>query len=256
MPALEDRASCKGPHDTLDSLGKSGHRPARSTLHTWYVRCPRTAAPYLMPLDFFMSETMYVDEIVTSIGGRKGVIYATEDGATRMSPAHQMGQFKGSHDVGPMFQMDMDVRGTVPSLVRSDGAENFSSAHKRVFRNNDEGKSSMRTRHIYLDGDVNTNPRERDNDTLEDFVESCRGLKSPGTAYIGLYQTHFNVARTHMGIGGLRPMEAAGACFEHPNKWLALIRNAVDYDNAVKLGAVKPAKETSPLQSGFQARLP
>ena len=47
-----------------------------------------------------------------------------------------------------------------------------------------------------------------------------------------------------------------GACFEHPNKWLVLIRNAADYNNAVKLGAMKPARETSPLQSGFQARLP
>ena len=56
VPALEDRASCKKPHDTLDSLGKSGHRPARSTLHTWYVRYPRMTAPYLMSLDFFMSE--------------------------------------------------------------------------------------------------------------------------------------------------------------------------------------------------------
>ena len=129
VPAPGERAGCKRPHDTLDSLGKSGHRPARSTLHARYVRYPRTAAPCLMPLDFFMSETMHVDEIVTSIGGRKGVIYATEDGAARMSPAHQIGRFKGSHGVGPMLQMDMDVRGTVPSLAGSDGAENFSSAH-------------------------------------------------------------------------------------------------------------------------------
>ena len=103
-----------------------------------------------------------------------------------MSPAHQTVRFKGSHDVGPMFQIDMDVRGTVPSLAGSGGAENFSSAHKRVLGNNGEDKPSMRTRHIHLDGDINTNPRERDNDTLEDLVRSCRGLKSPGTAYIGL----------------------------------------------------------------------
>ena len=51
-------------------------------------------------------------------------------------------------------------------------------------------------------------------------------------------------------------MEAAGVYFEHPNRWLALIRNAADYDNAVKLGAITPAGETSPLQSGFQARPP
>ena len=221
VPAPGDRASCKKPHGAPDPIGKSGHRTARSTLHTWYVHYPRMTAPYLMSLDFFMSETMYVDEIVTSIGGRKGVIYATEDDTTRLSAAHQTGRFKGSHDVGPMFQMDLDVRGTVPSLAGSGGAENFSSAHKRVLGNNGEGKPSMHTRRIHLDGDINTNLKERDNDMLEDFVKSCKGLKSPGTAYIGLYQTHFNVAITHMGIESLRHMEAVGVYYEHPNKWLA-----------------------------------
>lgn len=76
----------------------------------------------------------------------------------------------------------------------------------------------MRTRHIRLDVDINMNLKKRNNDTLEDLVKSYRGLKIPGTAYIGLYPTNFNVARTHMEIGGLWPMEAAGAYFEHPNK--------------------------------------
>ena len=203
MPAPGDRAGCKRPHDTLDSLGKSGHRPARSTLHARYVRCPRTAAPCLMSLDFFMPKAMHADEIVTSIGGRKGVIYATEDGAARMSTAHQTGRFKGSHGVGPMLQMDGDVRGTVPSLAGSDGAENFSSAHERVLGNSDEGKPSMRTRHIRLGGDINTNPRERDNDTLEDFAESCRGLKSLDSAYVGCTRpTSTPQERTWVGACG------------------------------------------------------
>ena len=89
--------------------------------------------------------------------------------------------------------------------------------------------------------------------TCRGTAKQCRGLKISGAAYIGPYRTRFNVARTHVG---LRPMEAAGACFEHPGKWLASIRNAADYNNAARLGARKPAGETSPLQSGFPARLP
>lgn len=109
----------------------------------------------------------------------------------------------------------------------------------------------MQIRHIHLDGDMNTN-QKRDNGTLKDFVKSYRGLKKPDAAYIGLFQMHFNVARSHSGIGGKRPMEAAGVYFEHPNKWLALIRNAAHYNCAVRHGAIKPAGATSPLQSGFQ----
>ena len=92
--------------------------------------------------------------------------------------------------------------------------------------------------------------------TCRGTAKPCRGLKISGAAYIGPYRTRFNVARTHVGTGGLRPMEAAGACFEHPGKWLASIRNAADYNNAARPGARKPAGETSPLQSGFPARLP
>ena len=47
---------------------------------------------------------------------------------------------------------------------------------------------------------------------------------------------------------------AAGVHLEHLNKRLALIRNAAGY-NAVKLGAIKPARETLSLPSKFQARL-
>ena len=110
----------------------------------------------------------------------------------------------------------------------------------------------MHIRHIHLVGDTNMNLKERDNDTLRDFVESCRGLKRLDTTYVGLCQIHFNVARSHTGITGLCPMEAAGVGFEHSDKWFALIVNAADY-NAVKLGKIKPAAETPPLQPGFQA---
>ena len=253
--ALGDRPCCKKVRDILDSIAKNNRRPRRSTLHYWFVYYPRMVTPYLMSLDLFMSETMYTDEIIVYINGIKCVIFTTSDGGSRLLTAHQIGRNKGSHDVAPMFRMDMAVRGTVPSLVKSDGAKNFASAHERVFRYNAEGKPSMHIRHIHLDGDTNTNLKERDNDTLRDFVESCRGLKCLDTTYIGLYQIHFNVARSHTGIGGLCPMEAAGVGFEHPDKWFALIANAADYNNAVKLGEIKPAAETPPLQSGFQARL-
>ena len=36
-------------------------------------------------------------------------------------------------------------------------------------------------------------------------------------------------------------MEAAGVGFEHDDKWFALVVNAADYNNAVKLGGIKPA---------------
>ena len=178
------------------------------------------------------------------------MIHATEDGTTRTSAAHQTGRLKGSRDVGPLFQTAW-TRGTVPSLRGEAGPKTF-GARKRVSRNDGEGRPSMHAGRIRPVCYTNTSPRGATT-TCRGTAKPCRGLKILGAAYIGPYRTRFNVARTHVG---LRPMEATGACFEHPGKWLASIRNAADYNNAARLGARKPAGETSPLQSGFQARLP
>lgn len=152
-----------------------------------------------------------------------------------------------------MVRLDKWIRRAVPSRFATDEAKNYAGAYKLEILHSKEGKPTVHVRHIHLTGDVDTNPKERDNCTLSYFVESCRGLESRNTAYIGLYQVRFNAVRSHMGIGGLRPMEAAGVRFEHPSKWLAVIRNSADYNNAVKLGITSPAKALSPRQSGFQA---
>lgn len=57
------------------------------------------------------------------------MIFTAMDGGTRMSTGHQVGRQKGSHNVTGLFRMDRDVRGAVPAVVRSDGANNFASAH-------------------------------------------------------------------------------------------------------------------------------
>ena len=53
-------------------------------------------------------------------------------------------------------------------------------------------------------------------------------------------------------VGGLRPMEAAGACFEHPDRRLALIRRAADYNGAAGLGAIKQAGGIRRSSRGFR----
>ena len=53
-------------------------------------------------------------------------------------------------------------------------------------------------------------------------------------------------------VGGLRPMEAAGACFEHPDKQLALIRSAADYNGAAGLGAIRQARGIRRSSRGFR----
>lgn len=250
VPAVEDRCSGKATHDICDSLAKMGGRPHRSTLYCWFVKVPRMVTPFLMSLDYCLSEIMYADEIVVMINGVRHVIFMTEDGGTRMETALQIGRFKGTHSVRSMFKMDMRIRGFVPQEVRTDGATNFASAHKHEMLGGSDGLKSIHIRHIHLDGDRNTNLKESHNSTVRIFERSCRGLKTPHTTYMGMHQIHYNHARTHSALG-MAPAEAAGVRFEDPNKWLAIIACAADYNNACKLGE-KPPITDDPRRAGFQ----
>ena len=249
--ALGDRACAKLPHDISDTIAKDGRRPARSTLYAWNRDYPALVGPYLISLDYQLSDTMLTDEIIVKVSGVPHVIFTTMDEGTRVPTGNQMGCHKGSHNVVGLFLMDALVRRRVPNLVRSDGAVNYHSAYIIVIKDNGEGVKTMHIRHIHLTGDKNPNMKERDNGSLRDFVRSCRGLKKLETAYIALYQTHFLIARTHSGVG-MTPLEAAGISFEDPDKWRALINNAAAYNNARRLGLLIPDKEIPDRQAGFR----
>ena len=250
--AIEDRCGGKTTHNIVDSLRKKYPELARSTLHVWFVKFPRLVSPYLMSLDYYLSPVMLADEIIVYIGGVRHVIFSCEDQDTRFNSAIQFGRFKGSHSVQRLYKLDMHVRGFAPELVKTDGAQNFASAHNAVLRHNDNGTTSLHMRHIHADGDMNTNMKERHNDTMRDFVDTCRGLKTTHTTYVGMHQIHYNFARTHTALG-MRPSEAAGVRFEDTNKWRALIACSADHNADVEARRrKKTSRKDLPHQVGLQ----
>ena len=252
IAAIEDRCGGKTTLNIHDSLRKKHPDLARSTLHTWYVKFPCMVSPYLMSLDYYMSPVMLADEIIVYIGGVKHVIFSSEDEGTRFWTALQFGRFKGSHSIQGLYKMDIAVRGSVPELVKTDGARNYESGHEAVMRYNDSGTTSFHIRHIHADGDMNTNMKEKHNDTVRDFVDTCRGIKTPHTTYVAMHQIHYNFVRTHTELG-MRPSEAAGVSFEDPDKWRAVIACAADFNSDAEARRQKKTSRSNlPSQAGFQ----
>lgn len=250
--AIEDRCGGKTTHSIVDSLRKEYPELARSIPHTWLVKFPRLAGPYLMSLDYHLSPVMPADEIMVQIGGVRHAIVSSEDEGTRFDTAIQFGRFKGSHSVQGLYKLDMHVRGSAPELVRMDGARNFASAHNAVLRHNDNGTTSFHIGHIHADGDMNTNMKERHNDTTRDFVDTCRGLKTAHTTYVGMHQIHYNFVRMHTGLG-MRPSEAAGVRFADKNKWRAVIACSADHNADAEARRRKKTSRTDlPRQVGLQ----
>ena len=136
--------------------------------------------------------------------------------------------------------------------MKSDGEWGFSSAHNATMRYNDSGTTSFHIRHIHLDGDMNTNMKEKHNDTMREFERSCRGLRTPHTTYMAMHQIHYNFARTHTELG-MRPSEAAGVGFEDPDKWRAIIACAADFNcDKESRRRNKTSRRDLPRRAGFQ----
>ena len=90
--------------------------------------------PCLVSLDCQPSESMAADGITAKIGGVDHMIFATMCEGTCAPTGCQTGRKKRSHGVREPFRMDILAGGAVPSMARSDGAQNFVSAHRSEAR--------------------------------------------------------------------------------------------------------------------------
>lgn len=77
-----------------------------------------------------------------------------------------------------------------------------------------------------LTDEHHNNKMERMNGEVRDREKVMRGLKKPDTPILTGYQLFHNYIRSHEGLDGKTPAEAAGIKVEGENKWMTLIQNA------------------------------
>ena len=116
----------------------------------------------------------------------------------------------------------------------SDGAANFSHAHKKQYAaKNFLHKDSEHVRHIHMDGDMNNNQMESFNgNTLRHREKVVRGLKREDSAILSGLRIYYNYIRPHLGLpDNMTPGEAAGIRIEGDNKWKTIIQAAARADS-------------------------
>ena len=131
---------------------------------------------------------------------------------------------KGVSYVRLMYREAKEVTRKRPSVLISDGAENFNSAFKKEFYSNK--KDSRHISHIHFKGDKNNNKMERMNGETRDREKVMRGIKNKDTPILKGYQLYHNYIRPHEALKGKTPGEAAGIIVEGNDKWMTLIQNA------------------------------
>ncbi|MGA2972817.1 MAG: hypothetical protein ABSE39_09385 [Candidatus Bathyarchaeia archaeon] len=159
-------------------------------------------------------------------------LYALMDEQTRSRIAQEVAETKYTADVRPLFQLAKAVAGKTPKTLITDGPPNFHEAYLQEFYTK---RLETRTDHIQeirMSGKVHNNKMECLNGELRDRERVMRTLEKSDTPILLGMQIFHNYVRTHMALDGKTPEEAAGIKVEGENRWLTLIQNASQSENA------------------------
>lgn len=160
------------------------------------------------------------------------------DSETRFWLAKMVAEHKGNDDVAPMFNKAKQMAGKVPETLVSDGASNFSHAHKKQYAaKNFLHKDSERIRHIHMSGDMNNNQMESFNGNAVRLWENVtRGLKTDDSAILSGLRIYHNHVRSYLGLpDGQTLGDATGIHIDGNNKILTMIQAAVKEKVATRI---------------------
>ena len=121
---------------------------------------------YLGKLTPQVSNVWRTDEIFLKVRGNLTYLFSMMDDETRFWISSMVADHKGLSDVRSMYQDVKEVTGKRPSVLISDGAENFHAAFNKEFYSNKN--DSRHISHIHFKGDRNNNKVERLNGETRD----------------------------------------------------------------------------------------
>jgi len=225
--ALQLYFSGESLRNTQKFLAMQGVKVCHKTIYNWIQKYVGLMEKYLQDFTPKVGDTWRTDEMFVKFSGNMKYLFAMMDDETRFRISQMVADHKGTDDVRPMFRDAIQTAGKVPKTFISDGADNFHDAYrKEMWSPYGETPSPVHVRHIRLAGDMNNNKMERQNGEVRDREKTMRGLKNPESPILKGYQIFHNYIRTHEGLEGKTPAEAAGITIEGDNKWLTIIQNA------------------------------
>jgi len=65
--------------------------------------------------------------------------------------------------------------------------------------------------------------------------KAMKGLKTDDTPIVEGHRLYYNFIKPHESLDGKTPSEEAGITIEGKNKWLTLMRNAIQYNKIYKM---------------------
>ena len=119
--------------------------------------------------------------------------------------------------------------GRKPKYIVTDGLPSYHVAINKEFKTN-----IGETEHLGKVGIThhpNNNVVERLHGTVREREKTMRGLKVKDTPIVEGHRLYYNFIREHEALDGKTPSEEAGITIEGENKWLTLMKTALQYKN-------------------------
>ena len=211
--------------NTQKFLRLQGVNVTHVAVYKWIQKYTALMEKYLDKITPQVSDTWRADEMYVKMRGNPKWLFALIDDETRFWIAREVASAKERHDARGLLHEAAETAGKKLKLFIIDGLPAYQYAYQREFWTQD--RETEHIRYITLKGEHNNNKMERFNGGLRDREKVMRSLKKEDTPIISGLQIYHNYIRTHMGLDGRTPAEAAGIEVQGENKWLTLIQNAV-----------------------------
>jgi transposase-like protein len=195
------------------------------SVYKWITKYVTLMEKYLDTIKPSVSNVWRTDELYLKVKGNNKFLFALMDDETRFWIAQQIADKKYSSDIRMMFRKGMEVAGKKPTILISDGANNFVKAYRKEYWTREKENRTKHIRHVRFQGDVHNNKMERLNGEIRDREKTMRGLKKVNTPILRGYQIYHNYIREHEALNNETPASLCGIKIEGNDKWRTLIEN-------------------------------
>jgi len=212
-----------------------------ASIYRWVTRYVPMISEYVNSLTPQLSDTWQADEVFVKMRGgetakggmerktQKGMAYLWNvmDRKTRFLLASRLSQHRNVNGAVGAFNAARKVaHDSQPERIFADGLNAYPQA--MTWWESESGKPELVARMGVGKPHANNNRIERLNGTSRERIKVQRGWKTMKTKLAEGQRIHYNFVKPHIALEGQTPAQAAGVGLNEGNKWMELLKKAVE----------------------------
>jgi transposase-like protein len=198
-----------------------GYHPSKSVVFKWIDKHTDNAVNHFAKYKPNVGDVWVADETVIDLDGKDVWLWDVIDTKTRFLLASKLSYSRNMSDAKTLFELAKERAGKCPHEILTDKLPSYPDAIFEVF----EGKTFHLQSGPTAKNVDSTNPIERWHSTLKERTKVMRAIRDPESAlqFTDGFICFYNFIRSHEGLDGLTPAEAAGIDYDCKT-WSAVTR--------------------------------